>query len=154
VARETLPESPGLRSWEGRADFALCQNVLEHVAEDAPAVEAMAAALRPGGHMTVLVPAHPWLYGRLDEVYHHHRRYTRERLRGLMESAGLEIVDLYSFNLLAVPGWWLSKYRRRPRVSRGALRLYEALLWAWKPVERRWRPPWGVSLIVHARRPE
>jgi SAM-dependent methyltransferase len=153
VARETLPESRALRGWAGRADFVLCQNVLEHVPDDGPAVNAMADALRPGGHLTLLVPAHPRLYGRLDRLYHHHRRYTPERLQRLAADAGLEVVDLYPFNLLGVPGWWVNKYRRRPRVSRGALRVYEALLRAWKPIEERRRPPWGLSLILHARRP-
>ena len=153
VARETLPDSPALRAWAGRADFLLCQNVLEHVPDDGAAVDAMALALRPGGHLTLLVPAHPRLYGRLDRLYHHHRRYTRARLRELATGAGLEVVDLYSFNLLGVPGWWVNKYRRRPSVSRRALHVYEGLLRAWKPVEERRRPPWGLSLILHARRP-
>ena len=131
----------------------MCQNVLEHIDDDGGAVASMAATLRPGGHMTLLVPAHPRLYNRLDRSYDHHRRYTRERLVGLVETAGLKLDDLYSFNLLGVPGWWVQGFRRSPGLGTGSLRVYEALLRAWKPVERRVRLPWGLSLIAHASRP-
>jgi SAM-dependent methyltransferase len=153
VARETLPDSPALHARAGRIDFLLCQNVLEHIAEDGPAVRAMADALRPGGHLTLLVPAHPRLYGNLDRLYGHHRRYTRERLCALLNDADLEIEDLYSFNLLGVPGWWLNRFRRSPQISRTSLHAYEALLRVWQPIERRYRPPWGLSLIAHTRKP-
>jgi SAM-dependent methyltransferase len=153
VVAETLPESPALRTRAGEIDFLLCQNVLEHIAEEGPAVRSMAEALRPGGRLTLLVPAHPRLYGNLDRLYGHHRRYTRERLRSTVIDAGLELDDLYSFNLLGVPGWWLNRFRRSPQISRSSLRVYESLLRAWQPIERRYSPPWGLSLIAHARKP-
>jgi SAM-dependent methyltransferase len=153
VARETLPDSPALRERAGRADFVLCQNVLEHIDEEVPAVRAMALALRPGGHLTLLVPAHPRLYGNLDRLYGHYRRYTREHLRRVITEAGLEIEELYSFNLLGVPGWWVNRFRRSPQISRDALRAYELLLRVWQPIERRRRPRVGLSLIAQARNP-
>lgn len=153
VAAETLPGSAALRSRAGRVDFLLCQNVLEHIEQEAEAVQEMADALRPGGRLALLVPAHPRLYGNLDRLYGHHRRYTRERLSRVLTDSGLVIDDLYSFNLLGVPGWWLNGRRRSPRLGEGALRLYEALLRLWQPIERRRRPRWGLSLIAHARKP-
>jgi hypothetical protein len=68
-------------------------------------------------------------------------------------SAGLEIDELYSFNLLGVPGWWVNRFRRSPQISRRALRVYELLLCLWQPIERLRRPPWGLSLIVQAHKP-
>lgn len=153
VTEDVLPESAALDARAGRADFVVCQNVLEHIDDDAASVAAMGAALRPGGHMTLLVPAHPRLYNRLDRSYHHHRRYTRERLAGLVEGAGLELEGLYSFNLLGIPGWWLQGFRESPGIDTRSLRIYEALLRVWKPVERRLRLPWGLSLIAQASRP-
>jgi len=153
VARETLPESPALLAREGAIDFVLCQNVLEHISEEQASVQAMARALRPGGTLALLVPAHPRLYGNLDRAYGHYRRYTRARVRSLLAGADLEIVDLYSFNLLGVPGWAVNRFRSSPGISRGSLRAYEALLRAWQPVEDWRRPPWGLSVIAHARKP-
>ncbi len=152
ISADELPGSPDVAALEGRADLVVCQNVLEHIADDHGAVAEMAAALRPGGHLSLLVPAHPRLYGPLDDAYGHHRRYTRERLRALVGGAGLEEVALYSFNLLGVPGWWVSSRRGSESISPASIRVYEALLAAWRPLERRLRPPWGLSLVVHARK--
>ena len=153
VAEDLLPDSAALDERAGRADFVVCQNVLEHIDDDAASVAAMGAALRPGGHLTLLVPAHPRLYNTLDRQYDHHRRYTRDRLAGLVADAGLELDELYSFNLLGVAGWWANGFRRSPGIDEGALRLYEALVRVSKPLERRLRLPWGLSLIAHATRP-
>jgi SAM-dependent methyltransferase len=154
VAGEVLPGSPALRARAGRADFVLCQNVLEHIADDAAAIAAMGAALRPGGHLSVLVPAHPRLYNRLDRRFGHERRYTRERLARVVQEGGLEVEALYAFNLLGVAGWLASSLRRAPALTPASLRAYEALLPVWRPIERRLRPRWGLSWIVHARRPD
>jgi hypothetical protein len=112
----------------------------------------MAAVLKPGGRLLLLVPAGPRLFGPLDEVYGHHRRYTRDHLREVVASSGLEVEDLYAFNLLGVPGWWVSNLRRRRSISPASVRAYELLLRGWRPIERRVKPRWGLSLIVRARK--
>ena len=150
LEREALPAAPSLSA--DSFDLVVCQNVLEHVDDDGAAVAAMAAALAPSGRLALLVPAHPRLFGGLDEHYGHHRRYPRQRLRALVEGAGLELTGLYSFNLLGVPGWWLQSRRPGARVTSRSLAVYEALLRFWRPVEERLRPRWGLSLIAHARR--
>jgi len=150
---DSVPGSPTLARDAGRFGFVLCQNVLEHVPDDAGAVGEIAASLRPGGALGVLVPAHPRLYGSLDREYGHERRYTRERLERLIADAGLELVELRSFNLLGVAGWWWKSRRGARGLGRRSLRAYEALLPLWKPVERLLRPRAGLSLIAIARRP-
>jgi SAM-dependent methyltransferase len=152
IRAEGLPGAPSLTGRE--FDVAVSQNVLEHIEDDAAALAAMADTLRPGGRLTVLVPAHPRLYGPLDRAYGHHRRYTRERLRGIVERAGLEVERLYRFNALGVPGWWVRNRTGAHGIGSAPLRVYEALLAAWRPVERRLEPPFGLSLVVHARRPD
>jgi len=152
IVRELLPESLALADRASGCDFVLCQNVLEHIEADAPATAAMARALRPGGTLTLLVPARPELFGTLDVTYGHWRRYTPQSLRSLVEGAGLEVIDLHYFNALGVPGWWLKNRVGSAAIGPLALRAYEALLIPWQAVERRARPPFGLSLIVHARR--
>jgi hypothetical protein len=71
-----------------------------------------------------------------------------------VSEAGLELADLYSFNLLGVPGWWVTGKRSAPSIGARALAVYEAMLKVWGPIERRLRPPVGLSLVAHARRPE
>ena len=111
VVREALPETTEIASERGQMDFVLCQNVLEHVDDEAAVVRAMAEMLRSGGAITLLVPAHPRLFGSLDRAYGHHRRYTRESLRSAMTAAGIEVEAIRSFNLLGVLGWWVSSLR-------------------------------------------
>ncbi|HMJ94939.1 MAG TPA: methyltransferase domain-containing protein [Thermoleophilaceae bacterium] len=153
LVRDSVPGSPTLARDAGRFGFVLCQNVLEHVPDDEGAVAELAAALRPGGVLGLLVPAHPRLYGSLDREYGHERRYTRERLQRLIAGAGLELVELRSFNLLGVAGWWWKSRRGASGLGHRSLRAYEALLPLWRPIERLLRPRAGLSLIAVARRP-
>jgi SAM-dependent methyltransferase len=152
IAGETLPEAPSLSNGSGSWDFVLCQNVLEHVEDDAAAVRSMAGALRPGGRLTLLVPSHPRLYGSLDRSFGHHRRYTAARVREMIERAGLELQELYPFNLLGTLGWWVKNRLRARSLGSGSLRAYETLLPLWRPIEQRLSPRWGLSLVAHARR--
>jgi SAM-dependent methyltransferase len=153
VRAELLPQAPSLAERPASFDFALSQNVFEHIEDDHAAVAAVARALRPGGRLMILVPAHPRLYGPLDRAYGHYRRYTRERLRSVVERAGLGVERLYSFNALGIVGWWAKSRTGAREIGSASLRAYEALLAAWRPIEERLDLPVGLSLIVHARRP-
>lgn len=153
IRAETLPDAPSLRTSAGTFDFALSQNVLEHIPDDHAAMAAMARALRPGGRLMALVPAHPRLYGSLDRAYGHERRYTPERLRAIVNGAGLSVERLYHFNALGILGWWARSRTGASGIGAASLRAYEALLAVWRPVEERVEPPVGLSLIVHGRRP-
>jgi SAM-dependent methyltransferase len=150
VVGEILPEAPTLTASPSVFDYALCQNVLEHVEDDAESVSAIARSLRPGGRAGLLVPAHPRLYGSLDRAFGHHRRYSRKRLRKIVEDAGLTVRSLYSFNLLGVAGWWVKGRGGATSIGAGSMTLYELLVRGWRPIEDRIRLPWGLSLIAHA----
>jgi hypothetical protein len=89
----------------------------------------------------------------LDRQYGHFRRYDRQRVRSVVEGAGLRIDDLYSFNLLGIPGWMVKNRLSEPSLDGGSLRAYEALLKLWRPLEDRIRLRWGLSLIAIAQRP-
>jgi SAM-dependent methyltransferase len=153
VERDPLPEADALLRRPGVFDFALCLNVLEHVADDVRALAVMAGALRPGGRLGLLVPAGPKLFGSLDTHYGHHRRYTSGSLRALAESAGLRVTALYPFNALGIPGWWFRTITGSTALGSRSLAAYDRLLVLWRPLEKRLRLPWGLSLVLHAERP-
>lgn len=153
VSRDLIPGCAALDAWAGSVDFLLCQNVLEHIADERAAAGAMAEALAPGGALGLLVPAHPRLYGALDRRFGHERRYTRDHLRSVIEGAGLRVERLYSFNMLGVAGWLVNRHRANPSIDARSLKAYELLLPPFRALERRRTPPFGLSLIVHARRP-
>jgi len=64
--------------------------------------------LDAGGRAIILVPCGPGLYGTLDEVLGHQRRYTRESLKQLVTSAGFELDKMLEFNRVGVIAWWLN----------------------------------------------
>lgn len=92
----------------GRFDSAVCFNVIEHVKDDSAAVSNIAKLLKPGGKAILIVPAHQWLYGSLDEHLGHHKRYEREGFEALLKAAGLNVVESRYLNPIAVPGWYLN----------------------------------------------
>lgn len=152
IVDEMLPESPTLRASPNSFDYALCQNVLEHIEDDVGALTAVVDALAPGGEVAVLVPAHPFLFGQLDQSFEHYRRYTRTQLRTLIRDAGAELTSLRSFNMLGVPGWWIAGHTPFLDINRVSLRAYETLLPFWRPLEDRLHPPLGLSLVARARK--
>jgi 2-polyprenyl-3-methyl-5-hydroxy-6-metoxy-1,4-benzoquinol methylase len=153
VSGDEVPGSTALAAHADALDLIVCQNVLEHIDDDAAAVAEMAAALRPGGRLALLVPADPRLYGALDLAYGHRRRYTRDRVDHVLGEAGLVVERLEPFNLLGVPGWWASNRLRRTGIDRRALRVYEAVLPAARRVEEATNPQFGLSLVALGRRP-
>jgi SAM-dependent methyltransferase len=154
ISREGLPDSAALAEATEGFDLAVCQNVLEHIGDDEAAMRSMAAGLRPGGHLALIVPASPRLYGALDDAYGHWRRYTEGEVAALARAAGLEIVSLRRLNALGVPGWWAKNLRPGARIGPASLAAYEAMVGVWRPIEDRLRPSVGLSLACLARKPE
>jgi len=153
VVEEMLPDSPTLRARPAGFVYALCQNVLEHIDDDLGALSLVVDCLEPGGEMLILVPAHPRLFGRLDVRFGHRRRYTRSTLRELVAGAGAEVVSVRAFNLLGIPGWFLACRAPGLDISPRSLRVYEAVLRWWRPVEDALRPPVGLSYVARVRKP-
>jgi SAM-dependent methyltransferase len=96
-----------------RFDSVLMINVLEHIRDDVATLELLRGRLNPGGTIVVYVPALNGLYGSWDERARHFRRYSKWRLRRVLEAAGLEPVELRYANLLAIPAWFLFSVLRR-----------------------------------------
>jgi 2-polyprenyl-3-methyl-5-hydroxy-6-metoxy-1,4-benzoquinol methylase len=148
LVREVLPDAPSLQP--ASRDLVVCQNVLEHVTDDAGAVLRMGNALRPGGRLALIVPAGPGLYGPLDEAYGHRRRYTKGHLADLVSDAGLEIESLHFLNFPGIGPWWLKNRRPGARVGSRALSAYEQVVRVARPIEERFSPPAGLSLVCIA----
>jgi glycosyltransferase involved in cell wall biosynthesis/phospholipid N-methyltransferase len=89
-------------------DTVICLNVVEHLADDRGALLNIRAALAAGGRAIILVPCGPGLYGTLDEVLGHHRRYTPDSLKKLVISADFELEKMLEFNRVGVIAWWLN----------------------------------------------
>lgn len=137
---------------EGKADTVICLNVVEHIADDSVGLSNIAGALMPGGRAIVLVPQDQRIYGTLDEVLGHYRRYSEAELRERMEAAGFEVEHVLYFNRVTRPGWYLNgRVLKRRHFSRLQLWVFDRLVWLWRPLDKVL--PWkSVSLIAVGRK--
>ncbi len=152
VRRCDLADARDFEPLEGRYDTVVCLNVLEHVEAEALALANVRRALVPEGRFVVLVPQDPALYGTLDEVLEHVRRYTRTSLTRALEQAGFEVETLFDFNRATKWAWWWNgRVLKRRHFGRVQLKGLNSLVWA----IRRLDPvlPWqGTSLVAVARK--
>lgn len=78
-------------SGSGDYDLLLMLDVLEHIGDDGEALRAARAALRPGGHLLLTVPALGWLWSQHDVANQHFRRYDPSSLRAVLAASGFEV---------------------------------------------------------------
>lgn len=129
------------------ADTVVCLNVLEHLADDVKGLENIHASLRPGGTAIILVPQGPEVFGTMDEVLQHKRRYTETELRAKILAAGFQIAEVTAFNHVTWPGWYLNgRLLRRRRLSRIQLRLFDLLVPLWRGIDHRL--PWPATSLI------
>jgi SAM-dependent methyltransferase len=145
-----------LADWEAlkaeRLDTIVLSNVLEHIPDDAGAVRRFRQILPEGGKVVVLVPALPQLFGAIDEAVGHHRRYTKESLREVLEGNGFTVDTLEWMNLVGIPGWFMnSRVMRRRSVPKLQLKIYDRLAPWLARAESHVKLPVGMSLLAVAR---
>ena len=71
--------------------------VLEHIQEDYAALRDWSAKLKPYGKLMISVPAHQRKYSAEDEWVGHVRRYEKNDIRRLLESAGFDHVVILNY---------------------------------------------------------
>jgi SAM-dependent methyltransferase len=74
-------------------DSVIYIDVLEHIENDDLEVKLASKALKPGGFLIVLAPAHQWLFTPFDQAVGHYRRYNKQMLSLLIPET-LECVSL------------------------------------------------------------
>jgi SAM-dependent methyltransferase len=134
-------------------DTVVCLNVVEHVADDLGTLRNIWDALDEGGRALILVPCGPRLYGSLDEVLGHLRRYTEEQLVDVAVRAGFTVERVLKFNRPGVVAWWLNgRILRRKTFGIGQIRLLNLLTPIFRLVDS-WLPLPPLSLIAILRKP-
>ncbi|MBV9505755.1 MAG: class I SAM-dependent methyltransferase, partial [Acidobacteriia bacterium] len=152
LRRCNLDDSEDFSALAGQVNTVICLNVLEHIADDDAALRNIRTALVPGGRAIILVPQDQSIYGTLDKVLGHCRRYSEPELRSKIQAAGLELERVIHFNRATRPGWYLNgRVLRRTNFSRFQLWLFDRFVWLWRRIDHLL--PWpSVSLIAIARR--
>jgi ubiquinone/menaquinone biosynthesis C-methylase UbiE len=139
-------------------DGVLLLDVLEHVDDTAALAEATRVT-RPGGWVTLTVPACPRLWSVRDEDAGHLRRYRSADVRALARAANLALERLTHYQLALFPLVVASRVAggRRlrdaedlpPRWLNGAFR---AINVAEARLARHVDLPWGSSIVAVARK--
>jgi SAM-dependent methyltransferase len=161
VLRDRFAAAPGVRAVHGyledhaaefSVDSMVTVNVLEHVPDDASFLRAARSVLRPKGKLLIFVPALPAIYGSLDTVFEHHRRYTRRTLSAALTGAGFTVPVLRYVNLPGVLAWFITgRVLRKTTLKPRDVATYDRLVIPWlMKLERRWSPPLGQSLLAIA----
>jgi len=153
VCEPASDEFTDLARW--RPDSCVCLNVLEHIAEDGQALDAMALVLVPGGVIVLLVPAFPALFGPIDRNLSHCRRYSRSTLAALAHRTGLRVETLHYVNAIGFFGWWINAHVfRREAQSESQIRIFDRCVVPWlSRLEAIAPPPFGQSLFAVLRKP-
>ena len=84
-------------------DLVCALDALEHVQNDEGAMADLYRVCAPGGTLFATVPAFPLLWGNVDRVGHHFRRYRRRELVDKLTRAGFEVRFVRYFNTLLFP---------------------------------------------------
>jgi SAM-dependent methyltransferase len=141
-------------------DTITCLNVLEHIPDDASTLAGFRRILAPRkGRLVLVVPAHRMLYGDMDRLADHRRRYSRRGLERLLLAAGFEILHARHFNPVGGLAW-LANAKLLPvrdlsaPVVNSQIRLFALMLPAARAADwlacRALHIPFGQSLIAVA----
>jgi hypothetical protein len=134
-------------------DSVVLINVLEHVKEDVELLRAARTLLRDGGALLLFVPALPWLFGSLDRLVGHERRYTASSLEAVVARAGFRLESTRYVDILGVLPWFVTgRVLRARRFDEMSARIYDRVVVPLgRLLEQRLSPRWGKNLSCVAR---
>ena len=137
-----------------RANAVVAVNVLEHVKDHESFLKEARTAVIPGGSLCLFVPALPAIFGTLDTVFEHYRRYTRSSLRQVIESAGWKVERVSYMNLPGIAAWFMAgRILRKTNIAASDARTYDRLVVPWiSRLETLIPPPIGSNLVAIAKK--
>lgn len=146
----------GTFSLEEPVESLVAINVLEHIEDDAGALERLARLVTPGGSLVLFVPGYEQLYGDFDRRVGHVRRYTPDLLADAFRRAGLEVELSKPVNLLGGMAWWLAVRKGGAgSPNKKLVAIYDRVVVpVTRLIERFVRIPFGQSVLGVARVPE
>jgi SAM-dependent methyltransferase len=134
-------------------DSVMYVNVLEHIENDAAELSRAYAALNPGGHLLIFVPALPWLYSNLDKQAGHFRRYTKSGLVNLTLEAGFSVVSARFFDVAGILPWYINFVLLKNSIGGGSVSLYDKIVVpVMRIIEGLVTPPIGKNVLLVAKK--
>jgi hypothetical protein len=98
----------------------------------------------------LIVPAFQSLFGPIDHLLGHHRRYSKATLSRLADQAGFRVAKLRYMNVIGFFGWWLNaRVLRRTEQSEAQIAVFDSLVVPIQSAVERWiEPPCGQSIFA------
>ena len=105
VSRSTTKDlvSAGLRN---QFDVVVYFNVLEHIKDDSAELSLARELMTPNSYLVILVPAHQWLYSKIDRMTGHHRRYSKKSITTCVQKE-FDIIALWNFDTFGLLPYWI-----------------------------------------------
>lgn len=146
---------------DGSGSVVVLADVIEHLDDENPCLEAASRLLAPGGALVVTVPAFMFLWGPADDINHHKRRYTEAQVRRVVgrhfDVERTTYFNSFLFGLVAA-GRLAERVLGRggddaAHVPPAPLnRALQAVFAAETPLVRKAHLPFGVSILCVARK--
>lgn len=127
-------------------------NVLEHIEHDTKALENISKCLQKNGYLLLLVPAKRFAYTKLDKRIGHFRRYEKTELIEKCTNAGFSVETIYFFNIVGLFSWVVRNKIDKGNIKPFQIKVFDTLVPFLKTIERKVKPPVGVSLVVIAKK--
>jgi 2-polyprenyl-3-methyl-5-hydroxy-6-metoxy-1,4-benzoquinol methylase len=132
-----------------KLDTIICINVLEHIKDDELALSNMAGGISRNGHICIIVPAFASLYGSLDRLDGHWRRYSKRDLPRLTRNPTVEIVRCHYMNFLGGLAWFVKgRVLQEKTHANENYTITNRLLPLISLAERHVKPPFGLSMMM------
>lgn len=137
----------------GEFDTVFALNVVEHISDDALALNNCYKLLAKGGQAVILVPSYQKLYNRLDRELGHYRRYTKSTLSMAFSRTDFRVVHKQYFNFTGILGWYFSgAILKKKMIPGNQMKLYNALIPVIKILDKVILKRAGLSTIVVGRK--
>lgn len=150
IVKLNLSDPSDFKRINQKMDCIFALNVLEHVKDDIQAINNVYESLRPNGKFIFLVPAHKFLFNRIDVALGHYRRYTKKEVIKKVHMTKFRISKMFYFNSLSIAGWYFNGSILRKEILNGnAMRFLNVIVPFLKFLEKHiFMNQVGISLIV------
>lgn len=134
-------------------DCLIMINVLEHIKNDSKVIQNALSMIKNNGYLVLLVPAHSFLYSKLDSSIGHFRRYDLNDVNRLFTNYELKIEKLQYINWLGAIGWFIFiKLLNANSMPKGKVKVFDYLARIMLFVENLVRIPFGLSVLAVVRK--
>ncbi|MEZ4657503.1 MAG: methyltransferase [Caldilineaceae bacterium] len=130
-------------------DSVVYVNVLEHIEHERLELDFVRKTLKSNGHICIFAPALPFLYSEFDASIGHKRRYQKDQLVNLVESAGYKIVRVKYFDIAGILPWYFNFVLLRKTLTPANVNLYDKLVVpVMRVIEKLMVVPAGKNLLL------